>query len=67
MTSPRSLLTAAEVAEEFQVEPDTIRRWAREGLLPSITLPGGRGLKRFRRSDVEAIMRGEQPPAAKAS
>lgn len=55
MTPTRSLLTADEVAEEFQVDPETIRRWAREGLISSVTLPGGR-LKRFRRTDVEAVM-----------
>lgn len=59
MTSPRSLLTTDEVADEFQVDPETVRRWAREGKIVAITLPGGR-LKRFPRSEVEAVARGER-------
>lgn len=57
MTSQRSLLTVEEVAEEFQRHPETVRKWARDGLISSIKLPGGE--RRFRRSDIEAIIRGE--------
>lgn len=60
-------MTPAEVAEAFKVNDETVHRWTREGRLHAIRLPGGgkRGLKRFRREDVEAILRGE--PEAVAS
>ena len=52
------LLTVAEVADMFRVSDETIHRWCRVGELPYLNLPGG-GLKRFRRSDVEAILAGQ--------
>ena len=45
------LLTDREVADLLVVKPDTVRRWAASGQLPSVRL-GGR-LLRFRREDVE--------------
>ncbi len=45
------LLTDREVALVLAVQPDTVRRWAARGQLPSIRL-GGR-LLRFRTEDVE--------------
>jgi excisionase family DNA binding protein len=54
MTSLGPLLTTTEVAEACNVEPETVRRWAREGRIAAITLPGG--LKRFRREDVDALL-----------
>jgi len=32
------LLTAAELAERLRVKPDTVRDWARRGLIPSVKL-----------------------------
>jgi predicted site-specific integrase-resolvase len=40
------------------VDQSTIRRWIEEDRIKSITLPGGR--KRYRRSDIEAILAGDQ-------
>ncbi len=54
MTPPRSLLTAAEVAAELNVDPETVRRWARQRKLTSITLPGGG--KRFRSEQLEQLL-----------
>jgi excisionase family DNA binding protein len=54
MTPNRSLLTASEVAEELSVDPETVRRWARQRKLTSITLPGGS--KRFRAAEVEQLL-----------
>jgi excisionase family DNA binding protein len=67
MTQLPDLMTVAEVAEELRVADETIHRWCRNGTIPFISLPSG--LKRFRRDDVEAIKRGEQPAeqAAQAS
>lgn len=54
------LLTTPEVAATFRVAESTIRRWEESGDLKGITLPG-RGMKRFRKDDIEAILRGEKP------
>lgn len=56
-----TLLTAKQVAEELGVSYESVLRWAREGDLQSIRLP--RGSVRFRREDVEKLLR---PPAATA-
>lgn len=57
MTPNEPLLTAEEVATTLRLDGETIRRWAREGSLPSLKLPGGQW--RFRWSDVEAYLRGD--------
>ncbi|MET8145686.1 BldC family transcriptional regulator [Sphaerisporangium sp. NPDC005288] len=49
------LLTSAEVAAVFRVDPKTIARWAREGRIAGIRTPGGR-LIRYRESDVRAAL-----------
>ncbi|HEX4432835.1 MAG TPA: helix-turn-helix domain-containing protein [Frankiaceae bacterium] len=48
------LSTANVVARTLNVTPDTVRRWARTGKLPVVTLPSGQ--KRFRREDVEKLL-----------
>lgn len=48
------LLTPAEVARMFRVDPKTVTRWARAGRLPCIKTLGGH--RRFRRSDVERAL-----------
>lgn len=55
------LLSAKQVATALDVSTETVLRWAREGDLPAIYLP--RGTVRFRREDVERLLR---PPAATA-
>jgi excisionase family DNA binding protein len=52
----RDLLTRSEVALLFEVTPETVTRWARDGDLPYVRLPGGRGQKRFRRATVAAML-----------
>lgn len=47
------LLTAREVAVMFKVSRQTVERWAKVGLLPTVPTPGGK-LLRFRRADVLA-------------
>lgn len=54
-TPPEELLTAEEVAAALKVHPETVRRWARDGRIPSIQLPAGRGgssPRRFLLSDI---------------
>lgn len=50
------LLTSTEVAELFRVDPKTVSRWAAAGRIDSVRTPGGH--VRFRRSVVEAALRG---------
>jgi excisionase family DNA binding protein len=49
------LFTPAEVARMFRVDPKTVTRWSRAGKLPCVWTIGGH--RRFRRSDIEAVMR----------
>jgi excisionase family DNA binding protein len=61
------LLTVAEVAEYFRVEPESVRRWLREGKLLGINLGRGPGW-RIRLGDLELFIAqrhtkpGEAPP-----
>jgi excisionase family DNA binding protein len=49
------LLTVEEVAERFRVNPQTVRRWIRRGLLPAAKVGGKEW--RLRAEDVEAQLR----------
>jgi excisionase family DNA binding protein len=51
------LLAPREVAAMFAVDPKTVTRWAKDGKLPFFCTPGGH--RRYRRADVEALLRGE--------
>lgn len=59
------LMTVAEVAEVLRIADETVHRWAREGKLPYVPMPSG--LKRFRRADIESLLRGDQPAETPAS
>jgi len=54
------LLTPAEVAEMFRVNPKTVTRWARTGRLQAIKTIGGH--RRYRLSEVrKAVEEANQP------
>ncbi|MBA2455219.1 MAG: BldC family transcriptional regulator [Nocardioidaceae bacterium] len=53
------LLTPAEVAALFRVDPKTVTRWAKAGKLSSIRTLGGH--RRYRESEVKALLSGELP------
>jgi excisionase family DNA binding protein len=55
-------MTPSEVARIFRVDPKTVSRWAARGVLPSTRTLGGH--RRFRRSDVEALLADEDQVAA---
>ena len=55
------LLTPGEVATLFRVDPKTVTRWASAGRIGSIRTPGGH--RRFRESEVRALLLGESEPA----
>lgn len=52
------LLTPAEVAAMFRVDPKTVTRWAKAGKISAIRTLGGH--RRYRESEVRAALRGEQ-------
>lgn len=50
------LLTPAEVAVMFRVDPKTVTRWAKAGKLTSIRTLGGH--RRYREAEVRALLAG---------
>lgn len=60
MPTKVQLLTPAEVASIFRVNPMTVTRWAKAGKLSAIRTLGGH--RRYRESEVRALLR-EDPDA----
>jgi excisionase family DNA binding protein len=58
-----ALLTPAEVARMFRVDPKTVSRWAKTGRLTSVRTLGGH--RRFRADEVRSLLSGEIPQQAK--
>ncbi|MFN8172064.1 MAG: BldC family transcriptional regulator [Candidatus Nanopelagicales bacterium] len=56
---PEHLLTPAEVAALFRVDPKTVTRWAKAGKLTSIRTLGGH--RRYRSSEVHALLDANTP------
>jgi excisionase family DNA binding protein len=54
------LLTPAEVAALFRVDPKTVTRWAKAGKLDSIRTLGGH--RRYRASEVYALLEAHGHP-----
>ncbi len=54
-----ALLTPAEVAALFRVDPKTVTRWAKAGKLSSIRTLGGH--RRYRESEVRQLLSGTIP------
>jgi len=54
-----ALLTPAEVAALFRVDPKTVTRWAKSGKLSSIRTLGGH--RRYRESEVRGLLTGQVP------
>ncbi|ADD45605.1 BldC family transcriptional regulator [Stackebrandtia nassauensis] len=61
---PEQLLTPAEVASMFRVDPKTVTRWAKAGKLSAIRTLGGH--RRYRESEVRDLLH-EQIPAPRES
>ena len=64
MEARERLLTPGEVASLFRVDPKTVTRWAAAGRISSIRTPGGH--RRFRESEVRALLRGDAGMVAPA-
>jgi excisionase family DNA binding protein len=56
------LLTPAEVAVMFRVDPKTVTRWARAGKLTSIRTLGGH--RRYREAEVHAFLGVDRVPTS---
>ena len=54
-TNQEMLLTPAEVASMFRVDPKTVTRWAKAGKLTSIKTLGGH--RRYKESEVKALLK----------
>ena len=59
-----ALLTPAEVASMFRVDPKTVTRWAKSGKLTSIRTLGGH--RRYREAEVKALLAGIPAPRPQA-
>lgn len=55
-----NLLTPAEVAALFKVDPKTVTRWAKAGKLTSIRTLGGH--RRYKEAEVKALLKREDAP-----
>jgi excisionase family DNA binding protein len=55
-TETENLLTPAEVAALFRVDPKTVTRWAKAGKLSSIRTLGGH--RRYRENEVRSLLSG---------
>lgn len=62
-TESETLLTPAEVAAMFRVDPKTVTRWAKADKLSSIRTLGGH--RRYRESEVKALLAGVLPTQRK--
>ncbi len=56
--TPEALLTPAEVAKLFRVDPKTVTRWAQAGKLSSIRTLGGH--RRYRHDEVMSLLERSQ-------
>ena len=59
MSGQENLLTPAEVAALFRVDPKTVTRWAKAGKLTSIRTLGGH--RRYKESEVKALLKSISP------
>ena len=58
-TETETLLTPAEVAAMFRVDPKTVTRWAQAGKLNAIRTLGGH--RRYREAEVRQLLDGAVP------
>jgi len=61
----KPLLTPAEVAAMFRVDPKTVTRWAVAGKLTALRILGGH--RRYRAGEVRDLMRMSSRPAWSAA
>ena len=59
VSGQENLLTPAEVASLFRVDPKTVTRWAKAGKLTSIRTLGGH--RRYKESEVKSLLKSISP------
>ena len=59
---PERWLTVDQVAEQLQVNPETVRRWIRHGELGALDIGGPRAGYRIRPSDLDAFIAAHYRP-----
>ena len=59
ISNQENLLTPAEVATLFRVDPKTVTRWAKAGKLTSIRTLGGH--RRYKESEVKELLKATTP------
>ena len=64
-SNQEKLLTPAEVASLFRVDPKTVTRWAKAGKLTSIRTLGGH--RRYKESEVRALLKSIAPANSDAN
>jgi len=57
---PDALLTPSQAAELLNIHTNTLRRWSNRGILETYCI-GTRGDRRFRRRDIDKLLRKSQP------
>jgi excisionase family DNA binding protein len=62
LSNQEVLLTPAEVAALFRVDPKTVTRWAKAGKLTAIRTLGGH--RRYRQSEVLGLLKANQTSGA---
>jgi predicted site-specific integrase-resolvase len=57
----RAFSSATEIAERYDVEPKTVRKWAQQGLIPAMRLATGRLRFDVRKVDEALIVASARP------
>jgi len=60
-SDPGGLLTRQDVANRFGVAPQTITRWANEGIIPHVRTLGGQ--RRYPAGDIERLLSSSWAPS----
>lgn len=64
--APDATLVSAEVMARLKISRRTLERWVADGRLPAVKI-GGFGARRYRESDVDALLRGQRPARGDAA
>lgn len=59
MIKRQKLYAPGEVAEIFGVDPKTVTRWAKDGKIRCIRLPGKNGHRRYPADEVERLLQSD--------
>ena len=62
MPHPDRLLTVSEAADRLRLNPETIRRWLRDGRLSGLWLGSDKAGWRISERDLDAFLRHSQRP-----